>query len=607
MYNINAKYPFLNEKLAREAFIEEILAEIESMQRNWLKDNSDELATTESLNESRNIKIPITQQRLMNIQYLLDLLVKNHPTEIRPVFSFKFSINQGNHLKIEEKTEYTCMLKDLQYNQLQLGRDRESIESLNELIKGFRLFNLTKLMKRTKNREHLSHLIKTQIGTNIFILKNSYMDKNGLAIDEDFCFHKDNYNSVKLRLDLEDIKKIIAFYEKVITRRLKSYGILNANVNDYRDQKLDYILNILSEDLNLSFDKSDGIKVKNFKNLRDCIIKVEQLLDPATMLNSEILNYIKEKFMTTDRDIISLFPNMTPESLAQWELNKASSEEIIIHNNNSKYFIDPKQFIDKYEALLKQIIFKEQSPKTDEIHYDDIIVTADLLTDVGTKLLERNPNVQKLFDGAENVEKLKNLISRYLHHKKKLNTKPEPAESSEKGGLFASLKRTVYFIILYFTKRKRKKLSDAKKSSKTRKAKTGMSKETTDLLREIVLKDAPLIPISDFIEIKPENGSLIEKIIADLRQHELKIVIPIYNARQNLYVRRSKNYLISDVEYLMVDPEHAVSPESIYDYMDSIAGFQLKEDTLTGNILVSIEKYLFTIYRHNKAKHKIKK
>ncbi|MCL2154856.1 MAG: hypothetical protein FWH53_04245 [Leptospirales bacterium] len=606
MYNLNSKYPFLNEKLAKEAFIEEILSEIESMQRNWLKDNSDELATVENLNESRNIRIPISQQRLMNIEYLIDMLIKNHPIEIRPVFSFKFSMNQANHLKIEEKTEYTCMMKDSQYNQLQLGRDRESTESLNELIKAFKLFNLTKLIRRVKNKDHLAYLIKAQLGTNIFSLKNSYLDKNGLAVDEDFCFHKDNYNAVKLRLDLDEIKKIITFHEQVIARRLKSYGILNANVNDYRDQKLDYILNILSDDLSLSFDKSDGIKVKNFKNLRECIIKVEQLLDPATMLDSEILNYIQEKFMTTDRDIISLFPDMTSESLDQWELNKTSSEEIIVHtNSNIKYFIDPKQFMDKYEALLKQIIFKEQSQKTDEINYDNIIATADLLTDVGIKLLEKAPNVQKLFAGAENVEKLKHLISRYLHHKNKPPTKPKPAESSEKGGLFASLKQTVYFIIIYFTKRKKR--NDAKKSSTTKRSKSGTRKETPDLLREIVLKDSPLIPISDFIEIKPENGSMIEKIIADLRQHDLKIVIPIYNARQNLYVRRSKNYLISDVEYLMVDPEHAVSPESIYDYMDSIAGFQLKEDTLTGNILFSIEKYLFSTYRHNKTKNKIKK
>jgi len=152
-----------------------------------------------------------------------------------------------------------------------------------------------------------------------------------------------------------------------------------------------------------------------------------------------------------------------------------------------------------------------------------------------------------------------------------------------------------------------KKHNEARKSSKAQRAKAGMSEETKDILREIVLRDSPLIPISDFIEIKPENERVIEKIITDLRNHNLKIVIPMYNARQNLYAKRSKNYLMSDTEYLIVDPEHAISSESIYNYIDSITGFKLKEDTLTGSALFSIEKYLLSIYRQNKAKQKRKK
>ena len=613
MYNKDSKYPFLNEQLAKEAHIEDILSEIESIQTNWLNNDSNELATIASLNDSRNIKIPISPRRLPNIQYLVDLLVKSHPNEIRPVFSFKFSMNQTNkNLKFEEKVEYTLMMKETQFNHLQAERDKESAESFNELIKGFRFFNLTKLITKAQYKDHLLHLIKNKLGDNIFGLKYFALDNNELVFAEDYCFHKDNYDSVKSKLDFDGLKRIIALNEPLVNRHLKSYGILNTQVTDYRDNKLDYILNILADSLTQSFHKSDEVKIKNFKHLRECLIKIEKLLDPVTRLDSEILAHVQEKFMTTDKEIISLFPDMTPELLNQWGQNKTASDELIIHNdNNIKYFFDPRQFIEKYEALIKPIIYKDTSQKTDESNQDKNIdiANAELLTNVGIYLLENNQNVQKLFGTAENVETLKHLISRYTYSKKKINKKPAVSESAEKEKSLAFFSRLIYYIIIYFKKRKRrkqKKAQEAKEAPKSKKSKPGMSKETKDIMRAIVLRDAPIIPLSDFIEIKPENDGLIERIIADMRQYNLKIVVPIYNAKQNLYTRRSKNYLVSDIEYLMIDPEHAATSESIYEYIESITGFQLKEDTLTGNNLLVIEKYLLSIYRRAKTLKKKK-
>jgi hypothetical protein len=118
------------------------------------------------------------------------------------------------------------------------------------------------------------------------------------------------------------------------------------------------------------------------------------------------------------------------------------------------------------------------------------------------------------------------------------------------------------------------------------------------------MRKSPLLPISDFIEIKPDNESKIEKLITEMRSNNLKIIIPIYNARQMLYPQRSKKYLLSDVEYLMIDPEIAVSPDVIRNYIDSISGYKLKEDSLSGSALFNIEKYLMSIYRQNRAKMK---
>ena len=54
----------------------------------------------------------------------------------------------------------------------------------------------------------------------------------------------------------------------------------------------------------------------------------------------------------------------------------------------------------------------------------------------------------------------------------------------------------------------------------------------------------------------------------------------------------------------MVDPDKAASPDAVREYIDSITGYKFKEDTMTGSALFSIEKYLMSIYRQNKAKMK---
>jgi len=609
LYNKNEKYPFLNERLSKEAHIEEVLAEIETNQRIWLKTHTGELSTVESLNESRNIKMPLTQKRLMNIQYLIDLLMKDHPSEIKPVYSFKFIINPENkNLTIEEKMEVTFMMRESDHSQLQAERDKQSAESLIELLVSFRLFNLTKLLKKAKNRNHLAMIVKSQLGTNIFTFKNFSLDKNGLELVEDYCFHKNNYDSVKNKIDLDGIKQVITANEPAIDRRLKNFGILNSSISDYRDNKLEYILNILTGDLAPSIEKKSIVEVKNFKHLRDCILKVDKLLDPVIMLDGEMMKHLEENFITTEKDIISLFENMTGDSLARWEAEKSASGKIILHPyNNVKYLIDPSQFLDKYETFTKSIIYSEDSPEISESQRDSKIFTTDMLTEAGNNILKKEQTALKLFTNEDSIQKLRLLINEYQDFKRSLIAmrNASKSDSEEKTGA-SFLARIANSIIMLFTKKEKNyALNPAKKGSvRAKKTKTEISSETRDLYKEISLRKSPLLPISDFIEIKPDNESKIEKLITEMRSNNLKIIIPIYNARQMLYAQRSKKYLLSDVEYLMVDPEKASSPESIRDYIDSITGYKLKEDTISGSALFSIEKYLMSIYRQNRAKMK---
>ncbi|HPJ42120.1 MAG TPA: hypothetical protein PLY21_07340, partial [Spirochaetota bacterium] len=221
-YSKSEKFPFLHERLAKEAHVEEILAEIDLLQKNWLKNKTGELATVEYLNESRNVRMPVTQKRLMNIQFLLDQLIKHHPEHIRPVYSFNFGIEpESKKLNIDEKVEYTLMMNDSSYHALQSQRDSASTANLLHLLQSFRLFNLTKLIKKSKNRNQLSQIIKSQLGKTIFTFKNYTSDRTGIEITEDYCFHKDNYDAVKNKIEVESLKKIIDMHSAPINRRLK--------------------------------------------------------------------------------------------------------------------------------------------------------------------------------------------------------------------------------------------------------------------------------------------------------------------------------------------------------------------------------------------------
>ena len=46
----------------------------------------------------------------------------------------------------------------------------------------------------------------------------------------------------------------------------------------------------------------------------------------------------------------------------------------------------------------------------------------------------------------------------------------------------------------------------------------------------------------------PENDALVDHLIQDMRENALRIVIPVYNAREVLYPKRSLKLLMPDTE-----------------------------------------------------------
>jgi len=297
---------------------------------------------------------------------------------------------------------------------------------------------------------------------------------------------------------------------------------------------------------------------------------------------------------------------MTDDALSRWESEKLAAGKIIVHQyNNVRYLIDPAQFVNRYETYTNSIIYSEDDGEVNESQRNSKIFTIDMLTETGNKILENEQNALKFFTAIENAQKLRYLINEYLAYKRTLIALRNAHLNETQEKTVSVLTRIANSIIMFFTrKEKNYALNPEKKTPAKAKKVKKISEETVDIYKEISLRKSLLIPISDFIEITPENEGKIEKLIIEMRNNNLKIIIPIYNAKQLLYPQRSRKYLISDVEYLMVDPEIATSQETIRDYIDAITGFKLKEDTITGTALFSIEKYLMSIYRRNRAKMK---
>ncbi|HPI24156.1 MAG TPA: hypothetical protein PLE73_13230, partial [Spirochaetota bacterium] len=294
------KYPFLERHVAKEPSIGEVLDVILEHQDRSRPEFSLPLATMDVLLTTRAINIPYTTARDRNIGYLVDLLTKTYPEQVRPVATFAFSVDEATKkLSIQETVEYTVMLDREFMDRLVAQRDAASLENLLGLLARFRFFNLTKLIKKAKRKDDLSRIIKMELGKQIFTFKHYDLDKDLLEWAEDHCFHAKNFKAVQESFTLKALREIIAKYSDFVNRRLKKYGILNADFSDYRDSKLDYLFNILIDDIATTMADRDLVEVKNMQSLRKCLQKVETLLDPTQRLGTDIAAHVRDAGLCT--------------------------------------------------------------------------------------------------------------------------------------------------------------------------------------------------------------------------------------------------------------------------------------------------------------------
>lgn len=614
---IRDEYPFLDERVATEPFIHDILKDIERTQREGYQRGSGGFASKDSIQSSRNIHIPFTPAREKNIEYILELLSSKYPDNVQAMITFDFRFDESQKkLGLVEKEEYSLNLSYAEHEALVAERDEISLGNFCKFIQSFRLFNLDKIVTRAKYKVDLNRVIRKGLGSQFFTYNHYVLDKGKIESSEEYCFHSVNYDHVKKSLNLGQLMGFVGTYSELVKSRLRKFGIMSMDFSDYRDTKIDYIISILIEDLGNSVQDKDRIEIKNFKSLRECILQVDKVLDPAQILSGDIVKHIRLGGIVSSNEIIANVMNTTPEIIGSWDSTERLTKEHLIKQcdpNGMNYYIDGYNLIPLFAASLNAVRNDTQSPLT--VHQREFQNTrAEILYHASKETL-RYSTAQDIIGGSDiDIVKLTHLIDEYeaLIKKKMLTRemkKTAPVEQKPKSRSLVAV--IISLFSSFFGLFGRSKDSEDEESEQsfdeygqsapTLAVKSEIRKETKDINEKANLRRSPLVPLSDLIEISGKNDDAIGKIVSELRDNNLKIVIPIYEAKSILYPKRSSKLLMSDVEYLLVPPHVIKSVESIAEFINSIIGIKLKDETIPARGISAIEKYLKILYRQRRA------
>jgi hypothetical protein len=597
------QFNFLDEKSKKEPYIVDVLSEIYLLQGQSLPSGEKPLATLEHLQNSRSINIPYTTARNRNIEYLVEHLLRIYPAMVKTVTTYSFSFDEeSKKLGVIETVEYTVMLSDANFRVLQDVRDRRSLENLLAFIGRFRIINLSKILKKSLNKAELSRIIKMELGKTLFTFKSYRVDRNRIEYAEDYCFHAKNYDRVKETLNFKKLKEMVEANSDLVMRRLKKYGIMSPDTSDYRDSKLEYIQHIFLDDLGNSLPESDLVEMKNFKALRNCLLKVDTILDPALTLGTDIVKLVRENAVCTAGEITAALPEVTPELLDRWKTpeNLAASRVMYHVQDDTVYFIDGSRFFANLIDLSQKVVYSPE--KLNLMAYQERQATEsrmDIFTRAAKNLVSSEETALKMLNAVpDTLEKIRVIINDYEGKKVQQAVKKDH-EKIEAG---SRSRRSLWRAIIDFFKGL---FGGGSVSEAAHGAGGGARREISPGTRRVYEKisdrNEPVIPLSDYIELAPENNAEIDRMIQDLRDHNLKVVVPVYSAREVLYPKRSRKLIIPDVEYLLLPPDVCRNPDEIRAFTDSLAGFKIKDDVMQAKAILSIEKYLLTVHRQKRA------
>lgn len=622
-------FPFLDDRTVQEPYLFDVINEIATSQTAFQKGKKNQLATRENIKKSRHIKMPFTPARNKNIDFIIDLLLERFGEHIIPVVSFEMSFDEKEKkLKFLEKEEFTSSLKPEEFKQIEIERDKKSLDNFLNLISRFRVFNLSKLFRKVKRKEHFSRVLKQGENITFFIYKSFTSDKNQMVTAQDLCFHVNNYESVKKSLNMNSIKSIIENHREMVGSRLKKYGILNSDFSNISESKVDYLLHILIDDLAGTIANRDIIEAKSFKSLRDCISRVDKLLDPSRIYGNDILKTIRSYKFCYDTDITSNIMNVTDEITLKWaNYENLTTNHIVkfMDPTGKFYFINGPDLYPEFKELYHTKRFepeklqgmtsfqKQFNEKKLEILYSS---SKEILN---SDEIDKYLNCNK--DTIANLKKLVEEFEDYLKEKSALEEISSIKSSTKEKKSFIQVIADIFKAIFglfssskiesteaYSSNSSHSKLGTSssisgvrEKSSSGNISKSAIMKETQTIYAKARSRSGPIIALSDILELSQENNVLIDKVIKEMRDNNLKVIMPVYGARKKLYPKRSQKIILADMEYLLIPIESIKTSESITSYVDSLVGFKMHDDILSGNMLIEVEKYLRTIHRQKRA------
>ncbi len=607
-------YPFLAPHLEKEPYIRDVLNEITWRQKIYLQTGDGNLPTLKELKESKTLKIPFTELRNKKIAHIIDSVFEEHSDHLRKIKSYSFSVRpETKKMTIDEKAELTLDMDNQIFYSLVEERNRKTRQNFLSFLKTVRTFNLSKLTRANEDWIYLISILKEENNKNLYIYNVLSVGKTNDEITDEYCFHRDNMDEVKKSLDMEGMKKIISCHASSIMNTLKPIGIMNLNVSDYRDPKMDYILNVLTNNMSQFIDKKSYMEVRNFISLRQCLLNAVRNMDPMKLYSKELSSYIRKNSPCRKTEITSVFRDLDSATLDKWSPKEMHESHIIRYTapDGTCFYIDCLSLLRTAEARLNRL----ESFTADKYNFNftdqkKLISDVEFCIEAGKAALGEKTPPSLIFGTAAKAEEMKNFISRYSQHRQEsMASAPSGTETKKKKVRFGKLRKFISFIKNFFRLHsvKEEKTEDSSfyrtwgKSPSVR-----FSKAARDVYALIKEKRSPVIPLSDVIDLTKQNSREIDSIIEGLRASELKIVIPIYNARTLLYPVKSQNYIISDVEYLLLPAGITESIESIRHFTDSLSGFKLKDETLPVKGIIAIENYLMTMHRHSSKKKKKK-
>lgn len=616
--NIIDTFPFLDEASAKEPFIFDVLNEIVSIQKKFEKGQKRSFATKEHIYTTRNIKMPFSPSREKNLSFVLDHLCAHFPEYITSLIRFEVVVDEASKkIRVKEHLEYCYALANEEIDRLQADRDNESVHSIENIVRRFRTFNLTRLMNMVQSKKPFNAVLQKAINKTIFVYKSVEIKNNKFSPVQEICFHSKNYQAIKSNFSVGPFKSILTNYREMINPRLSHYGIANTDVSDYTDKKIDYILHIMLGDLKSSITPKDMVQLHNFKSLRECIMRVDNATDPTKVYHKEIVEFVHENKFVLPSDIAAQLLSIDETTVRKWATpENLKKEHILKHQESSThvYLISAKNLQAEFKTTYN--LFRNNSDKvaamtTSEREFHERKMQ--IFLSVASHTVNQPDAHQIMNCQKEDVGRLAELIEEYEDWIKQKELRNElSGDQMKKGGnIFASLIQIIFSIFSMFGS-KGDGEEDEAGSNSSRESASGSTQGTqkkrpvTQRTRQIYSKAkahrGPILGLSEFIELNKENDKEIDRLIDEMRSNNLKIIMPVYNARKALYPKRSSKLLIPDIEYLLIDPDVIKTSEAITNYVDSLVGFKMRDDVIPGNTLVNIEKYLRNIHRQQRAR-----